>query len=339
MASGMRPKPRSSFGSWQKPCPSNGPRINLGLRCDAADDDSAAVSSWCDSVSTLCIFVVTFLDLSTALFQLWCSVYWGFIPRFFRVVSAACAQLQLSTSFCVPHLEGIGDVLVPPLVPHINKFTFGSEASLFRDEAAALPTTVLHINFTSMASGMCPKPCSSFGFQAMFQQWLPKPCERANQVPLLVPDIMSRLRLQWPALDRLEDLFVFPLGFNSLSSLGSGAYIALLRRLSIMERSMSGHVSFALQVGFSPRFFLFPSLGTIGFFISRCVFCAISCHASQRALFPLKLVFTQCAPYAFDSPCNGGKVLPGRQDRLEVLLVSSFSVGVQLFLLVSFPSA
>ena len=44
----------------------------------------------------------------------------------------------------------------------------------------------------------------------------------------------------------------------------------------------------------------------------------------------LKLGISQCAPYALDSP-SGGKVRPGRQDRLEVFLVSSFSIGFQLF--------
>ena len=75
----------------------------------------------------------------------------------------------------------------------------------------------------------------------------------------------------------------------------------------------------------------FSSLDTIGFFISQCVFCAISCRTSQGALSLLKLGFTWCAPYAIGSPCNGGKMLPGRQDRLEVLLVSSFPLGSDSF--------
>ena len=42
---------------------------------------------------------------------------------------------------------------------------------VFRDEAAALPALVLHVILTSMASEMYPKPCTSFDFSAMFQQW------------------------------------------------------------------------------------------------------------------------------------------------------------------------
>ena len=59
---------------------------------------------------------------STALFQRWYFNDCGLRPRCFP----SCfflrprAQLQLSTSICVPHLEGIrGAFDVPPLVPHI----------------------------------------------------------------------------------------------------------------------------------------------------------------------------------------------------------------------------
>ena len=45
---------------------------------------------------------------------------------------------------------------VPPMVPH----GIGSFISPF--------SPVFH---SSMASGMSPKPCSSFGFQTMFQEW------------------------------------------------------------------------------------------------------------------------------------------------------------------------
>ena len=49
---------------------------NNGPRYDAADDGSAGVSSRCDSVSTLCIFVGDISGVSTAMLQLWCFVHW-----------------------------------------------------------------------------------------------------------------------------------------------------------------------------------------------------------------------------------------------------------------------
>ena len=82
------------------------------------------------------------------------------------------AQLQLSTSTCVPHLVGIWVLLdVPPLVPPIKirlrrLMVPGVLKFLQFCEMCPQPgaSTVLHVNFTSMASGMCLK--------ALFQLWL-----------------------------------------------------------------------------------------------------------------------------------------------------------------------
>ena len=96
--------------------------------------------NWCDSVSTLCIFVGDVLGEegergggSTATFQLWCSVHWVSCLDFPELFLQPRAQLQLSTSLCVPHLESDRDVLIPHLVLHINKFTFGSGASMYSE--------------------------------------------------------------------------------------------------------------------------------------------------------------------------------------------------------------
>ena len=81
----------------------------------------AAVSSWCDSVSTLCIVV--------------CDVSQGFhshVPavvlrqfrsqlRYFRVVFAAtCPVAALHVNLCSTPRGHQGVLGVPPLVPHIN---------------------------------------------------------------------------------------------------------------------------------------------------------------------------------------------------------------------------
>ena len=98
------------------------------------------------------------------------------------------AQLQLSTSICVPHLEGIRDVLgVPSLVPHMNL--------RLRLPSAWGPPFPAVGSEALMFSEMSPQPGASYGsprqfyldgvrdvskalFQlwlfteAMFQQWL-----------------------------------------------------------------------------------------------------------------------------------------------------------------------
>ena len=79
---------------------------------------------------------------STALFQ-WFFVNCGLRPRFSDLFPQPRAQLQLSTSTCVPHLVRVWIALdVPPLVP----------------------ATIFHVNFTLIASGIC--------FKALFQVWL-----------------------------------------------------------------------------------------------------------------------------------------------------------------------
>ena len=63
---------------------------------------------------------VTFPEDSTAMFKLWCFVNWGSQASKISVLFLPPrAQLQFSTSFCVPLLEGVRDALdVSPLVPH-----------------------------------------------------------------------------------------------------------------------------------------------------------------------------------------------------------------------------
>ena len=90
---------------------------------------------------------------------------------------------------------------------------------------------------------------------------------------------------------------------------------------------MSGPVPFVLQVDLSPRFFLFNSLGAIEPSISHHMFCEISCHTSQCTLFFVAVMLPTAHAI--------GQV--ARQAGLEVLFVSSLSIGVQLFFIVSFP--
>ena len=72
-----------------------------------------------------------------------------------------------------------------------------------------------------------------------------------------------------------------------------GLSSALLTSAS-KEHSMSGHVSFALQVSFFLPFF-------------QCVLCAISCLTSQCTLFFVKIGIHPVRPLCF-RPYNGGKV-------------------------------
>ena len=91
------------------------------LEVSTTDDDPAGVSSWNDSVSPHCIVVG---DVSRG-FPQQCS------SRGATSIGVSCldssdlflqprAQLQQSTSMCLPHLDDIRDVLVLPLVPHIK---------------------------------------------------------------------------------------------------------------------------------------------------------------------------------------------------------------------------
>ena len=78
--------------------------------------------------------------------------------------------------------------------------------------AATCPAAALHVFFTSVASGMCPKPCSSFGFQAMCQQWpfefiwIPDQCPPRCCWPLRFPIWvqLSLLRARRPASQTLS---------------------------------------------------------------------------------------------------------------------------------------
>ena len=158
----------------------------------------------------------------------------------------------------------------------------------------------------------------------------------------MVPHII--LRLGFNGQLRADLRCHWPLR-SSLCSSGSGAFIALLRRTSISksvtkvkqlrtvsllwcflvglssafltsvskEHSMSGHVSFALQVSFSPRFF-------------QCVL-----HFTVR---PILCCFwdSPSAPLCF-RPYNGGKVLPDRSGQTSgVLALFLFYWGPSLFL-------
>ena len=107
------------------------------------------------------------------------------------------------------------------------------------------------MSHTSMASGMCPKPCSSFDFSAMLQQCIlsqfgsqasvsSEVCGCGNQVPPLIPHVILRLRLQWPALGRLEVLLT--------SSFSLGAQLSLF-----LERRSVVCVHTSMVLGMCPK--------------------------------------------------------------------------------------
>ena len=105
---------------------------SIGPRYDAADDDSARVSSWCDSVSTLCIFVD---DVFGCFHSHVPAVVLRLLGPRLDFPSCFCSHVPSCSSprHFVPLLEVFRDVFVPPLVPHINKFTFGSEDSMYAE--------------------------------------------------------------------------------------------------------------------------------------------------------------------------------------------------------------
>ena len=232
--------------------------------------------------------------ISAAMFQLWCSEStWVTGLAVFRYVSAATCQLQ-STQTCVSHLDGIRDV---------------SKALFQLWLSSHVPAMALRVNLdlrpqslprcVSVQTKFLPWFLTSI-YESGFNHWgstlsllwaqaLSLPC-LACSVPRAFDrrfNLSRRARPEFPCCGA-------SLSVSSTTSLTSAS----------KEHSMSGHVSIVLQVGLSPRFLLFLSLGTIEPSISQHVFCVISCHTSQSPLFLLKLGITQCAPHAIDRPCN-----------------------------------
>ena len=106
--------------------------FNLGLRMRCSRRRPHRVSNWCDSVSTLCIFMGDVSGFHSHV-QTVVLRSIGSHPSIFPELFLPRAQQQLPTSFCVPHLEGNKDVLIPHLVPHINKFTCGPRGSMYSE--------------------------------------------------------------------------------------------------------------------------------------------------------------------------------------------------------------
>ena len=144
---------------------------------------------------------------------------------------------------------------------------------------------------------------------------------------------------QFQANFRCPWLLRFPVGFNSLSFLSSGAFIVLLRRLSILtERDLGDITSHGVSVVVLPYRFgrasltcvckehsmcghvclPFRSVSRLGF---QSVLCAISCFASQRALFSFVIGIHPVRPLCsrlyndgpmFTTAAQFVVVLPGR---------------------------
>ena len=151
---------------------------------------------------------VTFPEDSTAMFKLWCFVNWGSQASMISVLFLQPrAQLQFSTSFCVPHLEGVKDALdVSPLVPHF----------------------IREMSLQLGASYSSPRQSHLSGIRDVSKAPAPLSVLTCHSELVLISEVCLSLRLQWPALDRFEVSLTssFSHWGSTLSSLGSGAFFA-----------------------------------------------------------------------------------------------------------------